>query len=452
MINPKKTGLEPYRAVLKDEEPKKKTSQSGAKAPLTVDQREQKELTYLEQTYGEAAKRDAAAHQTAVKAQETARQSANRQAYIGSELMAKYLPQYQAMQGTGGMGTSQTDAAAAMNAYFGQVSENNAGYAENVAALEQAKAERDAQRESELRDKRYDAMSRYDYERQQMAEEESTGLLGLMSGRADGYYGADGKISTEDYKNLLAFYTTNEDRLTEAGKRNAQDMLAEYKLAIRDAEEQAAVDRMGFIDGTARVTSAPSKYEPEKNFEVTDSKGRTFRVQIAGEVTDEAIKAEASKADSGEVFGYGGKMYIKNYDKVYEVEARTNFNKGDYASLYDLYFGQGQGVEQNKVTVGTLDDRGTITVRDTPRVYKAGNNFTVQNGEGRIYDVQIAGVLQHSSKDAEAIEKMETGKVYPYAGTLVVKSPEGKLYKVEKRTLQSNKKSDYTDLYRLYYQ
>ena len=47
---------------------------------------------------------------------------------------------------------------------------------------------------------------------------------------------------------------------------------------------------------------------------------------------------------------------------------------------------------------------------------------------------------------------METGKVYPYAGALVVKSPEGKLYKVEKRTLQSNKKSDYTDLYRLYYQ
>jgi hypothetical protein len=273
-----------------------------------------------------------------------------------------------------------------------------------------------------------------------------------MSGRADGYYGADGKISAEDYRDLLAFYNTNEGRLTEAGKRNAQDLLAEYKLAIRDAEEQAAVDRMGFIDGTARVTSAPSKYEPEKNFEVTDSKGRTFRVQIAGEVTDEAIKAEASKADSGEVFGYGGKMYIKNYDKVYEVEARTNFNKGDYASLYDLYFGQGQGVEQNKVTVGTLDDRGTITVRDAPRVYKAGNNFTVQNGEGRIYDVQIAGVLQHSSKDAEAIEKMETGKVYPYAGTLVVKSPEGKLYKVEKRTLQSNKKSDYTDLYRLYYQ
>ena len=350
MINPKKTGLDPYRAVLKDEElNKKKTSQSGTKAPLTVDQREQGELTYLEQTYGEAAKRDAAAHQAAVKAQEAARQNANRQAYIGNELMQKYLPQYQAMQGTGGMGTSQTDAAAAMNAYLGQVSENNAGYAENVAALDQSKAERDAQRESELRDKKYDAVSRYDYERQQMAEEESTGLLGLMSGRADGYYGADDKLSPEDYQNLWEFYTANEGRLTEAGKRNAQDMLAEYKLAIRDAEEQAAVDRMGFVDGTAKITTAPTKYEPEKNFEITDEKGRTFRVQIANEVTDETVKSEAGKVDSGEVFGYGGRLYVKNYDKVYEVEARQNSYKDNYTNLYNLYFGRNMYPEQDAV-------------------------------------------------------------------------------------------------------
>lgn len=353
MINPKKTGLDPYRAVLKDEEPKKKTSQSGAKAPLTVDQREQRELTYLEQTYGEAAKRDAAAHQAAVKAQETARQSANRQAFIGNELMQKYLPQYQAMQGTGGMGTSQTDAAAAMNAYFGQVSENNAGYAENVAALEQAKAERDAQRESELRDKKYDAASRYDYERQQMAEEESTGLLGLMSGRADGYYGSDGKISPEDYQNLWEFYTANEGRLTEAGKRNAQDMLAVYKLAIRDAEEQAAVDRLGFIEAGGKVSKAPAAFEEGKNFEITGADGERYRVQIAGEATDEAVLREASKVDSGEVFGYGGRLYIRNKDKVYAVEERSHFYKDEFSELYELYFGRGdKGETQEAVTVG----------------------------------------------------------------------------------------------------
>lgn len=348
MIIPKKMGMDPYRAVLMDEEQtKKKTSQSGAKAPLTVDQREQRELTYLEQTYGEAAKRDAAAHQAAVKAQETARQSANRQAYIGSELMQKYLPQYQAMQGTGGMGTSQTDAAAAINTYFGQVSANNAGYAENVAALEQAKAERDAQREAELRDKKYDVMSRYDDKRQQMAETESTGLLGLMSGRADGYYGSDGKLSPEDYRNLWEFYTANEGRLTEAGKRNAQDMLAEYKLSIRDAEEQAAMDRNKFINKGVVLSGGLSDYgKVGNNFRVKDAAGNKYAVELGEQVGDQEVIAMADRANSGEIFAYGGKLYLKKDHTVYEVNRREQTKHDQYESLYELYFGGGSGGSQ----------------------------------------------------------------------------------------------------------
>ena len=348
MSNPKKTGLDPYRAILlKDEEPKKKTSQSGAKAPLTVDQREQGELTYLEQTYGEAAKRDAAAHQAAVKAQETARQSANRQAYIGSELLQKYLPQYQAMQGTSGMGTSQTDAAAAMNAYFGQVSENNAGYAETVAALEQAKAERDAQRESELRDKKYDAVSRYDYERQQMAEEESTGLLGLMSGRADGYYGSDGKLSVEDYHKLFDFYAENESRLTETGKRNAKDMLAEYKMAIRDAEEQAAMDRNKYINKgvvlSGGLLGGLSDYgKVGNNFRVKDADGNEYAVELGEQVNDQTVIDVANRANSGEIFAYGGKLYLKKDHTAYAVNRRERTKHDEYESLYNLYFGSQQ--------------------------------------------------------------------------------------------------------------
>ena len=404
MINPKKTGLDPYRAVLKDEEPKKKTSQSGAKAPLTVDQREQGELTYLEQTYGEAAKRDAAAHQTAVKAQETARQSANRQAYIGSELMAKYLPQYQAMQGTGGMGTSQTDAAAAMNAYFGQVSENNAGYAENVAALEQAKAERDAQRESELRDKKYDVMSRYDDKRQQMAEEESTGLLGLMSGRADGYYGADGKISTEDYQNLLEFYQANEGRLTEAGKRNAQDMLAEHKLAIRDAEEQAAVDRLEFIDRGVTLSRGLTDYgKVGNNFWVKNENGTEYAVELGNKVTDQAVTGQAEKADSGDVFAYGGKLYIKSGSDVYEVNRREMSKHDQFEDLSSLYFGGknayqgGQKIEalnengeREKITLGeVVEDAPAISKYvSTGGVFKVGKNRYIKDASGVVYKVK----------------------------------------------------------------
>lgn len=398
MINPKKTGLDPYRAVLKDEEPKKKTSQSGAKAPLTVDQREQGELTYLEKTYGEAAKRDAAAHQAAVKAQETARQSANRQAYIGSELMQKYLPQYQAMQGTGGMGTSQTDAAAAMNAYFGQVSENNAGYAENVAALEQAKAERDAQRESELRDKKYDAVSRYDYERQQMAEEESTGLLDTMAGRKKSFTGSDEKISPEDYQNLWDFYTANESRLTEAGKRNAQDMLAEYKMAIRDAEEQAAMDRNKYINKGVVLSGGLSDYgKVGNNFKVKDAAGNEYAVELGEQVGDQEVIDMADRAESGEIFAYGGKLYLKKDHAVYEVNRREQTKHEQYENLYNLYFGNGQGGEE----------QDAVAVSEGQKVLAEDLPLTVTKGA-----------------------RHPVGEVFRYNGKMYVKEADGKFYKI----------------------
>lgn len=354
MFNPnhkKRTALGPYQEAL--EEGQSKSTGTGGKKPLTVDQMEQRDLTYLEKTYGAQAERDAAAHEAAVKAQEAARKNANREAYIGSELMQKYLPQYQAMQGTSGMGTSQTDAAAAMNAYFGRVSGNNAEYARNVAALDQQKAKLDYQRDAERREQEYAVRHEYNSERQAMAEEESDGLLGLMSGRADGYYGSDGKISPEDYQNLWEFYAANESRLTEAGKRNAQDMLAEYRLAIRDAEEQAAVDRLGFIEAGGKVSKAPTAFEEGKNFEITGAGGERYRVQIAGEATDEAVLREATKVDSGEVFGYGGRLYIRNKDKVYAVDERSHSYKDEFSELYELYFGRGdKGETQEAVTVG----------------------------------------------------------------------------------------------------
>lgn len=308
---------------------------------MTIDQREQRDLTQLEQIYGAKEQRDAAAHAAAVKEQRVQRQEANRQEYIGSELMAKYLPQYQAMQGTGGMGTSQTDAAAAYNAYLGRVSGNNAAYAGNVAALDQQKAERDAQRDAEWQEREFSIRDAYESERQMLAEEESAGVLGLIEGRGQGYYGTDGKISQADYDKLVEFYKQNEGRLTEAGKRNAEDIMDVYREAIRSQQEQTAMDRMGFIEGTGKVSKAPAKLEKGRNFEI-DASGKFFHVELGEEVVDQTILGKAAGVESGEVFGYGGKLFIRNQDRVYAVEARENSYKDEFASLYDLYFGGGE--------------------------------------------------------------------------------------------------------------
>lgn len=347
------------------------------KQPLTIDQREQRDLTQLEKIYGEQEQADAAAHAAALKEQRAQRREANRQEYIGSELMAKYLPQYQAMQGTGGMGTSQTDAAAAYNAYLGRVAGNNAAYAGNVAALEQQKAERDALRDSERREREFSIRDAYEDERQMLAEEESAGVLGLIDGRGQGYYGTDGKISRADYDKLEDFYRRNENRLTEAGKRNAEDILEMYREAIRDEQEQAAMDKQGFIEGTGKISAAPSKYESGKNFEITDERGKVFRVEIGEEVADQVILGKAVNVDSGEVFGYGGKLFVRSQDRVYAVEARENSYKSEFASLYDLYFGS-RGSEDGKDAVAVSEGQ-KVLAEDLP-LYVT-NGPSVQVGE-----------------------------------------------------------------------
>ncbi len=341
---------------------------------MTIDQREQRDLTQLEQIYGAQEQRDAAAHAAAVKEQRVQRQEANRQEYIGSELMAKYLPQYQAMQGTGGMGTSQTDAAAAYNAYLGRVSGNNAAYAGNVAALDQQKAERDAQRDAEWQEREFSIRDAYESERQMLAEEESAGVLGLIEGRGQGYYGTDGKISQADYDKLVEFYKQNEGRLTEAGKRNAEDIMDVYREAIRSQQEQTAMDRMGFIEGTGKVSKAPAKFEPGETIEITVAGGNAYHADIGEEVVDQTILGKAAGVDPGEVFGYGGKLFVRNMDRVYAVEAPENTYRTKFTSLYDLYFGSGEGEKkQEAVTVSSPEKKQV----GTSEKKKTGNSEKV---------------------------------------------------------------------------
>ncbi len=399
-------------SLYKGAEKAKDTMEGYKKAALTLDEQEARENTYLEQVYGAQAERDAAAHQAAVKAQETARKEANRREYIGNELMQRYLPQYQAMQGTAGMGTSSTDALAVYNAYLGRVSGNNAAYAQNVAALDQQKAELDFLREAEKREAEFDVRNRYEDERQQQAEKESDGLLLLMAGKADGYYGTDEKISQEDYDNLLAFYRANENRLTEAGQRNALDALAEYREDIRSEEEQRAMDRMDYVDAGAKVSKDPGKYEPEKKFEIKDADGKVYHVQIREEVVGGEVLDAAHEALSGDVFSYGGQLYFKENGRVYSIERRTNSFPDDFTNLYNLYMGR-----SSVVPVSTETDD-----------YVEGSVIRVKNQYGKEETVTVG---EREKYPTYPQEYMETGVVYNVNGERIIKDASGVIYKVK---------------------
>ena len=87
---------------------------------------------------------------------------------------------------------------------------------------------------------------------------------------------------------------------------------------------------------------------------------------------------QADKADSGEVFAYGGKLYLKQDQTVYAVE-RRNGQKGDYTSLYDLYMGR-SGADEEQEAEAVSGDR-KILAEDLPLSITNGPSGRRQVGE-----------------------------------------------------------------------
>lgn len=306
-------------------------------------------MAYVADLYGTQQKVADDQHEAAVKAQEAARREANRQAYIGQELIQKYLPQYQAAQGTLGMGASATEAANAYNAYLGRVSGNNANYADNVAELDAAKAIADANRKQAQAADEKDVLDYYREKEDLAAEQASAGFEGMLAQRA-GYLmeqAADGKLSQADYDSLLAYANINRGRLTPAGWQNVQDLLEGYKLNIRTSDEQSSLDKNAYIEKGVTLSRGLSDYsDPGNNFWVKDANGKEYAVELVGETQDSTVIDQANKADSGEVFAYGGKLYLKSGSKVYEIDRRKISKHDEFEALYDLYFGNGKQQEQ----------------------------------------------------------------------------------------------------------
>lgn len=349
-----------------------------------LNEKKKKDLTDLEKVYGtlqdkldksysileEKTQQDFAlreqrerlAHAEAVRDASKERQTANRQEYLGHELLQKYLPQLQAMQGTSGMGTSATDAITAYNAYLKRVSDNNAAYAGNIHALNVQKANTDAIRQQEKADadaeralqrtqteadmwmKRLEQEKAIeDYYRDLREAEERTAndnLLSLIEGRASTKYGEDGYMSQKDFDELSSFVEQNKGRLTDLGKQTAEDMLEGYRDAIRDAEDQKYLDRNEYIN--IGVTYDGGLNDPGRignNFTVKDKAGNTYKVEVGRQETRDDVQQQASKAKEGEVFSYGGQLYIVIGSDVYQVNSRSGKNnKEKYNELEQLYW------------------------------------------------------------------------------------------------------------------
>lgn len=229
----------------------------------------------------------------------------NKQAALSSasaahQKMLKYLPEYNAAMGLYGNGASETAYLEADARYRNQQAEIGRDYDGRLAQL-------DMTHNQNKMDLYTEAQAAWEKEQEQ-AHSFGYEAIANWSGTAEelkNYYeGLKGKMSDTQYADLTNLYN---------------DKIGEKKQAEEDAK--IVKDDLG----DKKITnSKPSAYTRGKNFEIT--LGDTdYKVQIGAETGDSKVKLAMtnSKVGDGEVFVYGGKVYIRSGETAYEVEDRV---------------------------------------------------------------------------------------------------------------------------------
>lgn len=287
-------------------------------------------------------------HREAVRQQAQQRADSKREAYIAHERLQKYLPQVQAAAGTGGMGMSETAKVQGLNAYLGQRSAADAAYASGVSELEASKQA--AERES---------LQRYLDTKEAVEAERSAAVGSMVGSKAAAYQGADGKLSLEDYQKLSDYVEQNRHHMTPDDQVLMDLTLEGYREQVRTDAEQMAVDNAKLVTKGATFEGI-SDFKDNKNL-VIKAGGAAYKVQLNAPgdtpVTDADVLAAGGQVNSGAIFGFGNKLYLKHNGDVYAIEARDNSYKEDYDTLYKLFFDGGTGKGGDKVQ--TLEAYGS---------------------------------------------------------------------------------------------
>ncbi len=340
----------------------------------------------IDTRYDVAEEKERAQYNAAIRQQRAARSSAKREAYIAHERLQKYLPQARAVQGIEGMGMTETAKVLGLNAYLGNRSAADAAYAAGVrdldAQLLESQSERElarAQEEAAAKDtylKESDSLLReyrqklddkareeaeaelaylaereallreYREKEETKASEEaaarSTAVGTMLQGMSDQAFGSDGKLSQEGYNTLEAYLDANRDKVSPLDAELYDMTLEGYRNQIRSEAEQMALDKTDFIDVGVTLAGGISNFDDDgNNFKVKDASGNTYKVELDapnGAVTDGEVLARANMTNKGDIFAYGGKLYLDNGSEVYAIRSQGGFDQDDWDALYNLFF------------------------------------------------------------------------------------------------------------------
>lgn len=312
-------------------------------------------------------------HREAVRQQALARADSKREAYIAHERLQKYLPQVQAAAGTGGMGLSETAKVQGLNAYLGQRSAADAAYATGVSELEASKQV--AERES---------LQRYLDTKEAVEAERSAAVGSMVGSKAAAYQGADGKLSLEDYQKLSDYVEQNRHHMTPDDQVLMDLTLEGYREQVRTDAEQMAINKTDFVtkgvtlSGGTELWRGISNFNDGNNFTVKDASGAEYKVELDakdGPVADESVLAVARQTKQGDIFAYGGKLYLNNgSDEVYGIRSQGGKDQADWNALYDLFFQGGAGKKtESEDKVQTLAVYGPPAPTQKPVTYSGSH-------------------------------------------------------------------------------
>lgn len=242
------------------------------------------------------------------------RDAEQQQAWVSYQRMMKYLPQINKQLGMNGLGVSESGQIEAANNLSNQLANADYNYASR--------------------------MNQYRYADEQQKKSEAAAKSSALMEQALGLIGST--TSQEDVNRIMNAYRgllTDSDRdvletyVNQAVTNNpqAQSLFEQYALAAK-----------GYNNAGARFLSNKDNkgLTAGDNFRLTDASGNTYKIESGGEVDDEEIIKVAGKHNDGDVFGYGGKLYLVKDGKVYLVQKRKNSESKSYQNLYNLYFGQ----------------------------------------------------------------------------------------------------------------
>ena len=162
--------------------------------------------------------------------------------------------------------------------------------------------------------------------------------------------GDDGKISQSDYQAIVDYVNGYRGKLDDGQIARLMTSLEANQSYVRnEQEEQEATKQDGyhsiktsdvdFNNNGGWWIFGSTDFSSGDNFSVKDSSGFKYRIESGGEVADSEIAEAAYNVGNNQVFGYGGKIYLKRGGKIYLIQKRANSYEDHFNKLYAKFYG-----------------------------------------------------------------------------------------------------------------